>query len=102
MDYESRNLVNLSEYWKRYKVNIQSEANKLEQTLKANTIDQEWQLMLDILERVTATTQQNYNKPRNQRMTITNTNNRRRGAGNSSKGANIGGRGRGRGNNNNR
>jgi hypothetical protein len=62
LDFQSKLILALAEFWKRYKSKLQKEQTKLEKTLKANTVDQEWKMMEEILLKVQMATQERYNK----------------------------------------
>jgi hypothetical protein len=65
LDFQSKLLVALAEYWKRYKTKLQKELSKLEKSLKANSVEEEWSKMEEILIKVQTATQERYkNKTR--------------------------------------
>jgi hypothetical protein len=78
LDFQSKLLVALSEFWARYKTKLTKDQAKLEKSLKANSTEQEWTNITDILQKVQAAAQERFNTKRTQN------NNQRRKQGNSS------------------
>lgn len=78
LDFQSKLLVALSEFWGRYKTKLMKDKTKLEKSLKANSTEQEWSTITEILQKVQESAQERFNNKRNQ-----NTNTRRK-QGNSS------------------
>jgi hypothetical protein len=52
LDFQSKLLLTLAEYWKRYRSRLQKDDLKLEKQLKANSTDIEWQRIGEILDKV--------------------------------------------------
>jgi hypothetical protein len=65
LDFQSKLILSLAEYWKRYKSKLEKEKTKLEKNIKANCIDTEWTRMQEILEKVQLATRERFHKKRN-------------------------------------
>jgi hypothetical protein len=61
LDYQSKIILSLSQYWKRYKDKLIIEQLKLQDQLKANSIEEEWNRMAQILEKVEISAKDRYN-----------------------------------------
>jgi hypothetical protein len=62
LDFHSKLLVALCEYWRRYKSKLQKEQTKLEKNLKANSTEPEWIKMQETLDKVLVAIKERYNK----------------------------------------
>ena len=64
LDFQSKLLLALCEFWKRHKANLEEESTKLEQSLKANTTQEEWQTMQELIQKTMTQTGENYKRQR--------------------------------------
>jgi hypothetical protein len=62
LDFQSKLILALCEYWKRYKTKLNKDQSKLEKTLKANSVETEWTRMEEILDKVKMTTKERFHK----------------------------------------
>jgi hypothetical protein len=51
----------LSNYWRRYKDRLSLDYNKLQDQIKANSLEEEWTRMAEILEKVEISAKDRYN-----------------------------------------
>jgi hypothetical protein len=73
LDFQSKLLVSLTEFWNRYKSRLSKDQTKLEKNLKANSTEEEWNNMTTILQKVQEAAKARFNNKKNQ-----NTNQRRK------------------------
>jgi hypothetical protein len=78
LEYQSKLLICLRDYWIRHHENLLQKCNKLEEELKSSTTEETWNKMQKQIDTIMKATRDNLNKPRRQ-------NNQRRNAGGSSK-----------------
>lgn len=53
LEFQSKLILTLSQYWRRYKEKLEEDHSRLSQQLKANTVHEEWTKMQEILQKVT-------------------------------------------------